>query len=359
MVMDNVKILGAGPAGLSAAINLADEGYSVDVIEKSPDVGYRFKGDLQGLENWSCNEDILKEFKKMNIKSNFYFNAFKELTITNTKEKWNFYCKRPAFYLVKRGPQPKSLDNGLKEQALDKGVNILFGKNLSSQDVDIIATGPDQSNKFAVARGLIFKTEYENLAIGLVNNYHAFKGYSYLLISDGCGCIVTVLFEGFNDLNTYFHRTMDELLNKFKINIHEPRKFTGFGSFSKKIVNNNNKIRVGESAGFQDFLWGFGIRCAVKSGYIAAKTIIEGEYPEDYYKKVEEYFKPRLNAGVVNRFLWEKFSDWNYSIIVKRIHKSKDPLKYLNSFHNFNLFQKLIYPFALISLRRRYHNLKL
>ncbi len=357
--MEKVKILGAGPAGLSAAINLADEGYNVDVFEKNSDVGYRFKGDLQGLENWSCDDDILKEFKKMNIKANFDFKPFKELTITNTHEKWDFSCRRPAFYLVKRGPHLESLDHGLKEQALDKGVNIIFRETASPQDADIIATGPDHKCKFAVARGLTFKTEHENLAVGLVNNYHAFNGYSYLLISEGYGCIATVLFKGFMDLNTYFHRTLDELSNTFKVNLDEPRKFTSFGSFSKKILKKDNKIRVGESAGFQDFLWGFGIRSAVKSGFIAAKTIAEGKYPEDYYNTVENYFKPRLNAGVVNRFLWEKFADRDYSIIVKQIHRSEDPLKYLHSFHNFNLLQKLIYPFALISLRRRYHNLEL
>ena len=37
--MEYVKILGAGPAGLSAAINLAIEGYRVDVFEQKFDVG--------------------------------------------------------------------------------------------------------------------------------------------------------------------------------------------------------------------------------------------------------------------------------------------------------------------------------
>ena len=47
--MEYVKILGAGPAGLSAAINLAIEGYSVDVFEQKFDVGTRVKRNLQGL----------------------------------------------------------------------------------------------------------------------------------------------------------------------------------------------------------------------------------------------------------------------------------------------------------------------
>ena len=51
--MKEIKILGAGLSGLTAAINLAKEGYRVDVYEKNKDVGMRFHGDIQGLENWS------------------------------------------------------------------------------------------------------------------------------------------------------------------------------------------------------------------------------------------------------------------------------------------------------------------
>jgi flavin-dependent dehydrogenase len=357
--MEYVKILGAGPAGLSAAINLAIEGYRVDVFEQKFDVGTKVKRNLQGLENWSDEQDIIKEFNKMKIKANFDYEPFKNLRITNTRENWDFSCRRPAFYIISRGTHEKSLDQGLKEQALDNGVNIRFGETAPIEEVDIVATGPKPQWKFAVARGLTFKTEHEKLAVGLVNNYHAFKGYSYLLISNGYGCIATVLFEGFQDLNKYFKRTLNAFSHDFDLDPKDPTKFAGYGSFSNKILENKNKIVIGETAGFQDFLWGFGIRNAVKSGFIAAKSILDGEDFKDYYKTAEKYFKPRLNAGVVNRFFWEKFASNNYSIILNRIHGSEDPLKYLRSFHNFNLLQKLTYPMALLYMRHRYPNLKL
>jgi flavin-dependent dehydrogenase len=356
--MQYIKILGAGPAGLSAAINLANEGYIVDVFEKNKDIGSRVQKNLQGLENWSDDQDIIKEFRKMKIKPNFDFQPFKNLRITNNDENWDFSCNRPAFYLVKRGTEEKSFDQGLKKQALDNGVNIHFEKTAPIADVDIIATGPDPRNKFAVARGLTFKTKHENVAIGLINNYHAFNGYSYLLVSNGCGCIATVLFDGFNDLNKYFKRTLNTFLGNFDLKIEDQQKFAGYGSFSNNI-RNKNKIVIGERAGFQDLLWGFGIRNAIKSGYIAANNILEGNDCENYYKTIEKYFRPKLNAGIVNRFIWEKFASSNYSPILNRIYRSKDPLKYLLSFHNFNLLQKLTYPFALFYMKYRYPNLKL
>lgn len=38
-----MKILGAGIAGLTAAINLALEGYDVEVYEKRPEIGMQMK----------------------------------------------------------------------------------------------------------------------------------------------------------------------------------------------------------------------------------------------------------------------------------------------------------------------------
>lgn len=71
--MDSVKILGAGPAGLSAAINLADEGFFVEVYERNKDVGDGIKRNIQGLENWTETQDVVKEFMDMNIRCNFEY----------------------------------------------------------------------------------------------------------------------------------------------------------------------------------------------------------------------------------------------------------------------------------------------
>ncbi len=57
-----VHIVGAGPASLVAAINLARARHEVIVHEQKSDVGLRFQGDFQGLENWSTEEDVLGIF---------------------------------------------------------------------------------------------------------------------------------------------------------------------------------------------------------------------------------------------------------------------------------------------------------
>jgi len=56
-----IQIAGAGPAGLAAAITLAKNGRQVVVHEARNEVGDRFNGDFQGLENWTTEQNVLEK----------------------------------------------------------------------------------------------------------------------------------------------------------------------------------------------------------------------------------------------------------------------------------------------------------
>ncbi len=66
-----IEIAGAGPAGLAAAITLAGAGRQVIVHETQGAVGYRFKRDLQGLDNWTTRQDALVELQKQGLTTGF------------------------------------------------------------------------------------------------------------------------------------------------------------------------------------------------------------------------------------------------------------------------------------------------
>ncbi|MGK7370121.1 MAG: NAD(P)-binding protein, partial [Candidatus Halalkalibacterium sp. M3_1C_030] len=116
---EHIHVIGAGPAGLVAAINLAKNGYPVTVYEMKEDVGTRFNGDYQGIENWSTEEDARQFLEAVGVETNFSFESYADGDFFNPSgEKYNFNMSRPLFYLVERGTSEWSLDQGLKRQAL-------------------------------------------------------------------------------------------------------------------------------------------------------------------------------------------------------------------------------------------------
>lgn len=351
--MINIRILGAGLAGLSAAINLAKEGYNVDIFERNEDVGQRFYGDLQGLENWSKKEDILYEFEKMNIDINFDCDPFKKITAANATKINEIKTSKPLYYLIKRGMVPGSLDTGLKNQAYDAGVNFHFEQTIPNNQADIVATGPISGNTVGVVQGIKFKTDFEDTATVLFDNKAAFKGYAYLLVTKGYGCMSTVLLDNLNSVNSCFEKTKEIFFNLYDFNIKESTKCGGIGCFTiNNRFKNGKSLFVGEAAGLQDLFLGFGIRYAITSGYLAARSIIDGK---DYEKTVKTTFQNKLKAGIVNRYLWEIASKRNYWGVVNRFGWIINNFEWI---YNYNIFQKILYPFALRELKKRYKWLK-
>jgi flavin-dependent dehydrogenase len=136
-----VKILGAGPSGLSAGLSLAKAGYEVEVYEKERRVGARFHGDIQGLGNWSDEMDVLERLSRMDLRINFDCRAFHRLTVSNMSREYIFTPAKPPFYLVKRGSLPGSLDLALLEQAEESGVCLRFGETIPEEGGPSVLSG--------------------------------------------------------------------------------------------------------------------------------------------------------------------------------------------------------------------------
>ncbi len=348
--MKKINIAGAGLSGLTAAINLALKGYKVRIFEKNKNCGERFNNDFQGLENWSSETDILEELRAMNININFYYEPFYKLKIFDSElNQKNINSKKPLFYLVKRGNDKDSIDSALKKQAESLGVEIIFNKRVEEKEVDIIATGPRRTD--AIAKGITFNTDkQDNIAIGILNNNIAKKGYSYLLISKGEGTIATVLFDDFKSVNQYFEKTLEafnKIINIKKINVKE---FSGFGNFflSKKYYD-KGKLFTGERIGLQDYFLMFGMRYAITSGYLAAKSIIENK---DYNYLINNRFREQLKTSKTNRFIFELLGNRGYKLLINRI-KKEDTLSYMNKLYNDSIIKKILYPITLIKPKEK------
>lgn len=333
-----IKIIGAGPAGLAAAINLAMDNYKVTVYEKNADVGMRFNNDFQGLENWSIEEDVLTSLKTMSINTDFFYKPFYRVLLHGPSISTRIESANPIFYLIKRGKDIGSLDNSLKKQALDLGVNIAFNTCADIKDGEILATGPKKPNIFAF--GIVFETNIKDTAVVVLNDTIAPKGYAYLLVSDKEATLATVIFRQFKRGSQYLEKAIEKFRDILNFKIKSPKKFVGFGNFfiSRSAIK-EGKIYVGESAGFQDFLFGFGIRYAITSGYLAAKSIIE---KTDYDILWQNKFGQQLRVSKTNRTFYELFGNTAYDFLVKKTCLSKDPRKLWTTLYNISIFRKLV-----------------
>jgi flavin-dependent dehydrogenase len=339
-----IKIAGAGISGLTSAIVLAKAGYKVKIFERNNDVGRRFNEDFQGLMNYGFDEDVLEFMKEIGLEINFWNKPIVDIDLFGPNDyKKNFVSKKPFVYLIQRGNKGKTLDQSLKKQALENGVEIIFNTPVKQNDVDIIATGPNFDGVTDVmAMGYTFESESKDIFAMIFDDKLAFNGYSYFLIADGHGTIATCIFGKYNKLPKYLNKTFDFIKNKFSFDIKNKKKFTGVGNFH---LLNSDKKYVGEAGGFQDFLWGFGIRYAMITGDLAAKSIIENRNYKDLWKKEMEHL---LKTSIVNRFWFSVFNNYSYKYFIKFFEKTKDPNKLLGKVYNPNVFSKALYPVAKI-----------
>ncbi len=324
------KIIGAGPAGLAAAINLAKNGCGAIVYEKNPDVGMRFHNDFQGIENWTTEDDVLSFLRSMSIEIDFHCKPIYGGLLYGPSESAAIHSDKPLFYLVKRGSAPDTLDHSLKRQALDSGVRIEFSTAAPSGEGDVIATGPRKPDMFAV--GIVFDTDIGDTAVIVLNNDVAPKGYAYLLASGGRGTLATVLYAHFDRCDQYLDKAVATFRGILDFDLRNPARFSGFGNFFlRKSALENGQRLVGEAAGFQDFLFGFGIRYAITSGYLAAKSIIEDV---DYDRLWKLRFSKQLKISALNRRLYEMFGNFAYNSLVKKTISSGNPRRLWQRFYN-------------------------
>jgi flavin-dependent dehydrogenase len=342
-MVGEIKILGAGISGLTAAINLAKGGFEVTVFERASSVGSRFHNDFQGLENWSDDMDALEILKELSIQTSFWNKGFNEVSIyTDLKKEFIAKNANNLFYLVERGPQ-NSLDEDLKNQAFDAGVKIKFNSK-KEEECDIIATGVSGKKPAGIVRGIVFDTDSEDSIVLILNDKIAFKGYAYLLIADGRATMACVVLKDLSRANLYFENSLKSFTKLKRMTIKNEKSFGGYGTFSLNKSNiQNQKLFVGEAAGFQDLFLGFGMKYAFLSGYIAAKSIIE---EKSYDRLWKELFLNKLMASASNRLIYEISGERGYNYIANQLGKSKNPKLWLKNHYNFGSIKKLIYPLA-------------
>jgi flavin-dependent dehydrogenase len=341
-----IEIAGAGPSGLAAALTIAQRGGDAIVYERHADVGQRFHGDFQGLENWTTEGDVLEEMASNGIEPTFEHTPFREMVLFDpTGREHVFRSERPIWYLIRRGSEPGTLDQALKAQTLDAGVEIRF-KTLKEHmpHGGIVAHGPHKVD--AIAVGYIFESPLADGAFAAVSEELAPKGYSYLLICGGRATIASCMFADFHNEKEYLQRTVDFFREKVGIDLVNARRFGGFGNLRPLGRARKGKmLYVGEGAGFQDALFGFGLRYAMLSGHLAARALLDGR-PADYDGLLSDRLGGLMKASVVNRYLYDKLGNRGYVRLASKIDRKADVRDWLRRYYGPGWVRSLLYPLA-------------
>lgn len=349
-----IRIAGAGIAGLSAGITLAKAGEKVTVYEKNKAVGERYKGDLQGIENWTSQKDALERLEEIGIGTGFPHKAVYKSTFYSPRLKeYELRTSRPTYYLVQRGSWKGCIDHALLEQAEEAGVKVVFGKMGNS--CDIRATGP-KNNAFGIGVGLTFKTKAKDGVFAILNEEIAPKAYAYLEIWKGSGCVVTIMPSDTRDKGRYLDKAIAEFRKITDFDMKKQKKFAGVGSFAiPDTAKEGGALLVGEAAGFQDFLLGFGMRYAFESGHLAAKSMLEGEDYDELWKKS---FLGLLKASLSNRWLFERAGNREYRLLLRLLGRKQDVWADLHWQYEFGLLKRAIFPLAKRELENRTKDIK-
>lgn len=347
MIIDrkDITIAGAGPAGMAASIVLAKAGYHVRVFEQRSGVGGRFNDDFQGLENWSRAEDAHSELKQAGVEPTWWSRPFCDGVLYDPNLRpIHVTTPRPLFYMVRRGADhPDSLDLALQRQAQAAGVEFVFNRRLAAGQADILATGP-RGNPEVIAAGITAPIDRADLAAVILSDDLAPAGYVYFLIADRQATLATVLFQNFKDVHRCMDRSMEAIRQLFGIDgFPSAKHWGGYGSFSiPETCELGRSLIVGEAAGFQDFLFGFGIRSAVVSGILAARSIIEKQSFDALWRA---RLLPHLQASLVNRAVYGRLR------LAKKLFwyatgNNSRPDNFMRWLYDFSPLHRVIYPFV-------------
>lgn len=347
-----IRIAGAGPAGLASAITLARAGRRVVVHEAQREVGSRFQGDLQGLENWTTKQDVLAELDGLGLTTSFDALACRAGTAFDAWGRaYPVRSRVPLVYLVERGSGAGSLDAALLAQARGLGVEVRFNDRLAAlPGRGVLAVGPKAAD--AIAVGYHFETAMTDGFWVICDDELAPKGYAYLLVMRGKGTVKSCMFSGFKQERAYVERTLAAFRRLAGLEMRNPRPHGGVGNFHlpASALAGTHPV-AGEEAGFQDALFGFGMRHAIRSGVLAARSLLEGR---DYDALWREALAPHVRTSIVNRALYGLLGNGGYRRLL-RWQARGDARGFLHGHYRTSWLKRALEPWAqarYVSLRR-------
>ncbi len=308
---EQIHVVGAGLAGLTAAICLAREGHSVLVHEKQKRIGGRqeIRPDPAGSP---FDLKRLAAYTGIDISPAVYPLPDCRYRLWDRTYRFRFPDSVTA-YMVERGWRKSSLDSFLYRMARGLGVRFAFGESLASKSDfealpprSIFATGLEEESFRAL--GIPYEATHSWCAKGTVSFRNpTVTVYMGSYTTDyGFSCTVNGIALGF-----VFQRVKpltDENRTAFQKEVEavEPFRLKGwheapFGACPSRSLRNprlwwQDKILTGSAGGNMDPLLNFGMLGAMLSGRIAALAVAEPREAEREFRRLNLCFSTLLAA---------------------------------------------------------------
>ncbi len=347
-----IVIAGAGISGLTAAINLRRAGRLVRVLERSPRSGAQRFPDWDAVENWTTADDLPDFFRQIGIDdSRFSYTGQADFSVIDPYgRRYDVRTGHPFFYLIKRGAVEGGLERGLQAQAEAMGIPIEFDTPCPPGRADIWAAGPLTQAADFVSVGFTFHTGYPDWVCGLVDMDIAPRAYAYLVIYRGEGTLAVLLSEARREANRLLELALEAFRRHADFDIQDRRKSGGSGGDVAAFWHSGRDFVIGEAAGFQDYLWGFGIRHAFTSGWLAARAILDGR---DWQRVADAEIRPLVHASLVNRWLYDRMPNRGYALLMRRFAGDPDLHALMSRWYHPRPMHRLLWPLVARHFARK------
>jgi len=318
MTQRQITIYGAGISGIVAAINLAREGFTVEVIEKRNQIG--------GSPRWhpSVHQqtfNLKKTSEYIDIDVSSCFNSVKRHT-------FYYYGRKSVVdmpnnsYVCEKGQRSFSIENFLYSEAKRYGVKFVFGETLDPKAINlkraygykcIVATGLEielyktLDIKHTIVQGFRSSRTVDNggLAISYFGDY---TNHDFAYVASSGDLMFSLLFarRGVNEQSLQAFNK--HLLESEGIAFDDWQYSTGCVPLETNLVK-NDVVLAGTISGMIDPFYLNGISAALISGKVAAQFFIDAEMAIYQFKQFTgNFYLKRYLKSVSMRMPFKRFS---------------------------------------------------
>jgi flavin-dependent dehydrogenase len=346
----DVLVVGAGPAGLSAALLLSKNGFSTIVLEKN-----KFPGPQQTSYDITEGSRICKIINEMRIKPQKISPVSEWFSPNNSF----ILDSKIEDYYFKRGPEKDSIENILLEKLPKKNVDVFFESYLDS--LELKKKQVIEITVKTVHEKIIVKPKYIICADGAESNlrkrlqieteiYATFRGVGVVVDSkkrnefphakiyfDEKLAPGGYIYSGSVNKKSFFCVVIDDIFSK-EIKLQTSLEKFLEGKTTGEITSNNyfggigisgihknhvkNVFFVGGAALFYDPFFGYGLNYAVESAYTAAQAIIKNDI--DIYKKYVKDIQQEIKDMFHVREIWRKANNKFFDKLIMAFNGKKN-----------------------------------